>query len=217
MKIFNLGSRCCSLYLCDVREIGSDFADRLDFLPLSRREKVLAAARSVRTDNNARLEYAAGLLLFRHLGVHSDDDLIISATGKPYLSQISGSPIHFSLSHSGNYAVLAVSDRPLGVDIEMIKPYRPKVAQRVFSREELFFLDNGTSDSGYDRENSDIDARFFFLWTRLEAALKINGEGIAAYSSRSFSLLDTDDSTAFKTAYHDGHIISVSMHKNDIL
>ena len=35
--------------------------------------------------------------------------------GKPY---VAGVPFHFSLSHSGDYAVCAISDTPVGVDVE---------------------------------------------------------------------------------------------------
>lgn len=51
--------------------------------------------------------------------------------GKPYLE---GAPFHFNLSHSGGYAVCALSDSPVGVDIEKILPISLKVMRRFFGK-----------------------------------------------------------------------------------
>ena len=42
--------------------------------------------------------------------------------GKPYLSDYSD--VHFNISHSGEYVVCSVSDKPVGVDIQKISKYR---------------------------------------------------------------------------------------------
>ena len=41
--------------------------------------------------------------------------------GKPALTDL---PLYFNLSHSGPFALLGVSDAPLGVDVERVKPRR---------------------------------------------------------------------------------------------
>ena len=58
----------------------------------------------------------------------------IAEGGKPYL--VSEPGVHFSLSHSGDWAVCAIGDHPLGVDIEKCEPGRPDIASRFFHRDE---------------------------------------------------------------------------------
>ena len=48
--------------------------------------------------------------------------------GKPYAAEG-----YFSISHSGERVVCAVSENPVGVDVEQIRPLRTKVAQRYFT------------------------------------------------------------------------------------
>lgn len=45
---------------------------------------------------------------------------------------------HFNLSHSGDYVVLAISDRPVGVDIQMQKETSYPGGYRAFSRMEAY-------------------------------------------------------------------------------
>lgn len=86
--------------------------------------------------------------------------------GKPYLS---GYPnVHFNISHSGQYVVCAVYDRPVGIDIQVISPYRPDVARRVCSIEELEEIEH----------SEDTAAAFVKIWTQKEAQAKLTGQGI---------------------------------------
>lgn len=55
--------------------------------------------------------------------------------GKPYLRDYPNA--HFNISHSGQYVVCAVADRPVGIDVQVIGKYRPDVATRVCCEEEL--------------------------------------------------------------------------------
>jgi 4'-phosphopantetheinyl transferase len=45
--------------------------------------------------------------------------------GKPFL--INKPHIHFNISHAGNYITCTVSDEPVGVDIEIVKPIDLKI------------------------------------------------------------------------------------------
>lgn len=92
----------------------------------------------------------------------------IADGGKPYLVREAG--IHFSLSHSGAWAVCAVGDHPLGVDIERCEPNRPDIASRFFHKEEVRYL-NGLP--GYARPDA-----FYSLWTLKEAFVKTTGRGL---------------------------------------
>ncbi|MDO5141510.1 MAG: 4'-phosphopantetheinyl transferase superfamily protein [Eubacteriales bacterium] len=94
--------------------------------------------------------------------------LSIAEGGKPYL--VSEPGIHFSLSHSSDWAVCAVSDHPVGVDIERCAPGRRDVATRFFHREEVRYL-NTLLPSARD------DA-FYKLWTLKESFVKSTGRGL---------------------------------------
>lgn len=86
--------------------------------------------------------------------------------GKPYFSDID---LHFSLSHSGNFAVCAVSDKEIGVDIEKIRDVNPGVADRYFTVEECEYI--------LSAEN--MKKAFFEIWTKTESRVKLTGKGIA--------------------------------------
>ena len=111
----------------------------------------------------------SAFLLAMHLGVTSDEQLKRGEHGQ--LSLV-GDPRHISLSHSGPVTVLAVSDRPVGVDLERVTEERPHIADRFFPESFRRELDAASA--------SDRPEVFFRLWTRLEAALKRDGRGLTA-------------------------------------
>ena len=66
-------------------------------------------------------------------------EVAIAQGGKPYLAK--EPDIHFNLSHSGEWAVCAISSSPVGVDIQHCDEGRRDVASRFFHREEIRYLD----------------------------------------------------------------------------
>ena len=101
--------------------------------------------------------------------------------GKPELpSEIS---LKFSLSHSKSIAVLAVDpERPVGVDVEDVRPIEADVAERHFSATELSDLRGLEGDTWL--------TGFYRCWTRKEAILKAEGVGLSrALDSFDVSLL----------------------------
>ncbi len=96
------------------------------------------------------------------------------SAGKPELKRKPGSPpLHFNLAHSGNLALLAITQAgAVGVDVERVRPLKDAddLVARFFSpREHALFK---------DLPDSQKPAAFFNLWTRKEAWLKATGEGI---------------------------------------
>lgn len=111
-------------------------------------------------------ELASGYLLAEYLGIQKDDEITRNKHGKPYL--VSGR-LFFNLSHNGRYAVLAVSDCEIGVDIQKIRRYHEATAKRILDpkqREELKLYDCQRKNEVFSRE-----------WSRLEAVLKLRGTG----------------------------------------
>ena len=81
-----------------------------------------------------------------------------SPRGKPFFAGVTGRWL--SLSHSGGYALCALSDDGLvGVDIEIVRPHRPGLPGYALSPEELAGFDGSWED-------------FARLWTRKESWCK---------------------------------------------
>lgn len=86
--------------------------------------------------------------------------------GKPYFPQFP--QYHFNLSHSGQFALCALDERPVGVDIECIRPHHFRLADRICSPEELDWL----------ARQPDKTVALCQLWTCKEALVKYHGTGL---------------------------------------
>lgn len=139
---------------------------------------------------NDRLRFAATRLALRQLlgqalGIPASSvPLYIDKMGKPKLGI--GAPLSFNVSHSGSYALVALSYHgQIGVDIEAIRSDIKvgSIAQQAFSQREIAYLER-TDESGRI-------TLFYTLWTCKEAILKALGLGIAEHLA-SFSVLPED-------------------------
>lgn len=143
------------------------FAHWLSCLPGKRQEEILA--RRVCADRERSLggEALARAMLAQELRCPLlEVPICREVHGKPILKDESN--LFFNISHSGDYAVCVVSGKPVGIDIERLREYKPNVAQRVCSVDELDLL-----------AQSDDPARLFCrLWTLKESFVKMTGTGI---------------------------------------
>lgn len=129
-------------------------------IPKARREKLAA----FRHEGARRLSLAASLLLVRALqdeGLRANE-IAVTEYGKPYLPHLP--EVHFSLSHSGNLALCALSGEELGCDIEVPRGFDPAIARRFFHPAEQEWL-----FAHAEGEQSDA---FFRLWTCKESFIK---------------------------------------------
>ncbi len=161
------------LYICELPERSVPDAALLDTLPESRRIKISSAA----SERVAASNLAAGLMLRDILSVREDDDIVFAERGKPYLKN---GREFFSLSHDAHQTVLAVGDIEVGVDTEALREIKGSVKEMVFTEEERRYC-------GDDIRKSTR------LWTRLEAGLKLTGEGIGGIKKREFPLTGEGD------------------------
>ncbi len=123
-------------------------------------------------------------------------DIVFSVTerGKPYCR--SHREIYFSLSHSGDFIALAISDRDVGIDIEKIRQAKETLVKRVCCENEISAI--------FSSENP--DETFTEIWTKKEAYLKALGTGI----DRELTSIDTTDETLdFTTEKNENFIVSV--------
>lgn len=101
----------------------------------------------------------------------------IKEHGKPYVKDLA---VEFNISHSGEMVVCAVNDKPIGIDIEQIRPINLTIAKRICTDEELLYLfGHQPTDKDFTyTTDMEILTRFFELWTAKEAYGKCIGEGI---------------------------------------
>ena len=86
--------------------------------------------------------------------------------GKPFFPGLDG--FEFNLTHSGSLALCALSREPVGVDIQLVKSWRPGLPRRVCSDRELDWVEQGT----------DRWERFSQLWALKECLTKQQGTGL---------------------------------------
>ena len=176
----------------------SPFFDLRGFwlLDEERRARVLAYAN---VEDRARC-LLAGLLLRRFV----DGKLSYGKNGKPYLAR---GGLHFNISHSGDYVVLATAESEIGIDIEKIAPYSAPVAERCFTPEEQLWL-----------ELQNNDEAFYRLWCAKESVMKALGTGFSM-NPRSFSVLPqcmvAGQPWHLEWLLHEGHMICIARADKD--
>lgn len=90
--------------------------------------------------------------------------------GKPKLKDIND--FCFNISHSGDYVILAVSDKEIGCDIEKIRNRDLKIAKRFFAEKEYEVLSK--------IEDEDKRKKTFYLyWVLKESFIKFSGQGLS--------------------------------------
>lgn len=119
---------------------------------------------------------AAGVLLRSALQKEKIDydavHFLVNEHGKISIAEYPD--FYFNLSHSGDYAVCAVADQPVGIDIEKIRGRKEEQLQRlirhVCTEEERQSLEN---------EEGEIKEREFVrIWTKKESYAKAAGMGL---------------------------------------
>lgn len=153
--------------------------DELERFDIEKMTQLLDCKRRQRINQIKRKEdrlrsIGAGLLLkygYLQRGYTEEDWEVLEIkeekNGKPYVQD---GEFHFSLSHSGEWILCAVDSQEVGIDIEQIKDYREKVAERFFSQIEVRKL-----------QQEEIQNRrelFYQLWTAKESYTKLTGTGL---------------------------------------
>ena len=173
---------------------GFDWQAALPLLSEQRREQCLRFKYEL-----GRKTCAAAYLLLceglsKEYGIREAPVFEYGEHGKPY---IAGRPnIHFNMSHCKQAAICVISDKPVGVDVESIRPSKASLISYTMNEKEQEIIRNA--------KNPDLE--FTRLWTMKEALLKLSGEGITN------QLKDVlDDTKVFKTVINEkkGYIFSV--------
>ena len=109
-------------------------------------------------------------------------EITCSEAGKPALQD---GPA-FSLSHSGERVLCALSDEAVGADLQQLKPCNPALVRRFFTAEEGAWLE----------AQQERDLAFTLLWSLKESYVKFLGSGIAETHLDSFTVRIAPDGRA---------------------
>lgn len=108
-------------------------------------------------------------ILGEYLNVDGNCLMILkSKYGKPYLKDYPNT--NYNISHTKDVIVCAVTDKPVGVDIESVKPFNRRIVERFFSQNEQDYI-----FAPKEAQNE----RFTEIWTKKEAYIKWLGKGMA--------------------------------------
>lgn len=155
-----------------------------DVSPLMERERFEAAYRSVsparrektdryRFEADKRLSLGAELLLqhaCRFFGIAFEQEKIIA--GEWEKPRFESGRAAFNLSHSGNTVLCAISELPVGCDVQKKDPGQSQIARRFFHPEEYAALCACATEEERDR-------LFYRLWTLKESFIKCTGRGLS--------------------------------------
>lgn len=115
-------------------------------------------------------------LLAEEKGIETLPRMARTEGGKPYFPD--RPDLHFSVSHSGDLALCALDDSPVGADIELVRPRSPGLPRYALSEREYEW---------YESRGSRWED-LYTLWTLKEAKVKCTGEGIFRVPARQVSV-----------------------------
>jgi phosphopantetheinyl transferase len=184
------------VYWLNIRSVKEKESYLLSLLP----EERVAKSRRFVHDSDRLLSLAAGYLAYRYVG-----DTYVDALGKPRADSV-----HFSLSHSGEVAALAVHGRQeVGLDIEA------DVADKSFAQLARYCLQS------HEEAAFRMGQPFLSLFTAKESLAKADGRGLKA-DIRGIPALPLDGAVTYGGKHYfrhtftlDGYHASVSVENED--
>jgi phosphopantetheine--protein transferase-like protein len=133
-------------------------------------------------------------------------DWVTGPDGKPFENGVTfgGRRRFLSFSHSGSLVAAAVSEKPVGADVQLVLPpdeRRLSRLSRALSQSEQAFLDS--------RPANEKHSTFFALWAMKESVLKLTGRGLSALVS--VSLVPSENGAATVV---DGRPVAVRLYRS---
>ena len=176
-----------------------DVDDALARVSEQRRELAL----KFRHEGSRRLCLAAYLLLMdglrRECFIEEPPIFGYSPEGKPFI--VDHPDIQFNLSHSGDVAICAISNLPVGIDIETPRKISDSLIDYTMNKWERKFID----------ASDDKVTAFLEYWTKKEALLKLTGEGIRNDLK---DVLMESENYLFESCMTDKYIYSIAKYRD---
>ena len=146
-----------NIYLMSIDSVTQADFEYISFYMPQRYKKAMR----FRNESDRKLCVAAGVLIAHTTGISDEGRICTEKNGKPY---ITGGPC-ISVSHSGIFAAVAVSNSSIGLDIQKKRNIDLPLLRRICTDEE------------YDWAALD-ERRRYLLWTFKEAVVKEDGRGL---------------------------------------
>lgn len=143
------------------------FQQELALVSEQRREKVLRYRFAAGRQQSLMAYRLLQSLLLEVYGIEEPPVFRELENGKPVI--VGHEDIHFNLSHCKHGVACAVSDEPVGIDIESIpSELKDSLVEYIFSEREQQML----------RSSASPTLLFAQLWTMKEAVVKLSGRGL---------------------------------------
>lgn len=159
-------------YIINIRQLEDEniFNKMMEVVSPYRRQKIAL----LKNKNDKMRSLGAAIALNKALGGYGLEERAMEyesgSHGKPLLRYYP--EIHFSLSHSKDYAICSIGSEEIGNDIEWVRSGKDNVAERFFASEELAWIKNAA-------DSKERDERMFRIWTMKESFLKVTGLGMS--------------------------------------
>ena len=156
------------VYIEDAPESFTDEMYRRELSKVSdqRRE---AAERLLRAHDRIRSVLSYRLLQYAlkcEYRIDAAPEFVFNEDGKPFLRDYP--QIYFSLSHCDKAVACAISEFPIGIDVETLRPFDAELAEYVCSGEEFAAISASPEPA----------IAFTALWTKKESLCKMRGTGL---------------------------------------
>jgi len=142
----------------------------LSLLPEQRQTRIRRFAHQEDAHRSLVAEVLSRWLICERLKIRNQDlQIVQNRYGKPMVQDLSN--LYFNNSHSGQWVVSAISDAPIGIDIEKISDIDLRIAEHFFSEQELLDINSLQTEARV--------SYFFELWTLKESYIKADGRGLS--------------------------------------
>lgn len=126
-------------------------------------------------------------LIEKHTDLAPVSSLPTDQYGKPFLFK--DCPFHINFSHSDTVCVSVIAPHPCGIDVQYLKPYHRKVAQKYFTPQQFEICETAPAHMK--------DHYYIEFWTQFEAICKCDGRGISLAFSDIKHLRNTISTVSF--------------------
>ena len=172
----------------------ADYTNAYSLLDCAVRAKIDAKSK-----NDDKMRSLAGYILLLkgadELYDKTDFSISFNSHGKPLCDFC-----YFNISHSGEYAVCAFCDRPIGVDVQKISSICRREKYRFFTEKECLYVNQAVFG---------LSERYAEIFTKKEAAIKMQGLALS-----NMSQVDTfSKEFRFETKRTDDYIITICIAK----
>lgn len=160
----------------------------ISLVSIERREKINRFMRKEDADRSLAADILIRQALIENIDIKNEDiSFHYNTYGKPYFAH--NPPVYFSLSHSGNWVVCAISEQEIGIDVEKIDKIDLNIAKSFFAKKEYSDL--------MEKDDSKKKEYFYVLWTLKESYIKARGRGLSL-DLRSFAISANDNNIIFE-------------------